>query len=157
MGRRGRTEQKGMFFHVIQRGNNREYVFKEEIDKGYLIKQFKHYKEGLGYKIYGFVIMDNHYHFIIQTLSEKLQAIMHRVNSKYSRYYNYRYKHSGHVFQGRYKAKLVQEEKYLLGLLRYIHQNPMRANMVSCISEYKWSSDIQLKGTVPNDLKLWNL
>ena len=70
---------------------------------------------------------------------------MHQINNKYSKYFNFKFKRVGHVFQGRYKAILVQDERYLLSLLRYVHQNPIKAGMCKSIEEYKWSSDISYK------------
>lgn len=72
MGRPWREEYRGGIYHVIARGNNKEYILKESIDKGYFIKQIKETIEGMGYKVFGFVLMDNHYHIIIQTLYKKL-------------------------------------------------------------------------------------
>ena len=120
---------KGGIYHVIARGNNKEYIFKENVDKGYFIKQIKETTAGMGYKVFGFVLMDNHYHIIVQTFDKKLQDIMHQINNKHSKYFNYKYKRVGHVFQGRYKAILVQDEKYIVGLLRYVHQNPVEAHI----------------------------
>jgi len=142
MGRSWREEYKGGLYHVIARGNNKEYIFKEDIDKEYFIEQIKETVEGMGYRVYGFVLMDNHYHIIIQTMDRKLQEIMHQINNKYSKYYNSKYKRIGHVFQGRYKAILVQDERYLVELLRYVHQNPVEAHICKTVEEYKWSSDI---------------
>ena len=158
MGRPWREEYKGGIYHVISRGNNKEYIFKESIDKGYFIKQIKETVEGMGYLVYGFVLMDNHYHIIIQTLDKKLQGIMHQINNKYSKYFNSKYERVGHVFQGRYKAILVQDERYLIGLLRYVHQNPVGAHICKTVEEYKWSSDIfyrkSMKGFVNIDTVL---
>ncbi len=142
MGRPMREEYRGGIYHVIARGNNKEYIFKESIDKGYFIKLLKEYGIAMGYKIYGYVLMDNHYHIIIQTMDKKLQAIMHQINNKYSKYFNYKYERVGHIFQGRYKAVLVQDERYMMYLLRYVHQNPVQAGMCKVVEEYKWSSDI---------------
>jgi len=112
----------------------------------------------MGYQIYGFVLMDNHFHLIIQTLDKKLQDIMHQINNTYSKYFNSKYIRVGHVFQGRYKAISVQDERYLLGLLRYVHQNPIQASIVNSLDKYKWSSDIfyrkNIKGFVNIDLIL---
>lgn len=142
MGRPWREEYKSGIYHVIARGNNKEYIFKESVDKGYFIKLLKEYAMAMGYKIYGYVLMDNHYHIIIQTMDKKLQEIMHQINNKYSKYFNYKYERVGHVFQGRYKAVLVQDERYMMYLLRYVHQNPVHAGMCKAVEEYKWSSDI---------------
>ena len=112
----------------------------------------------MGYQIYGFVLMDNHFHLIIQTLDKKLQDIMHQINNTYSKYFNSKYMRVGHVFQGRYKAISVQDERYLLGLLRYVHQNPIQASIVNSLDNYKWSSDIfyrkNINGFVNIDLIL---
>lgn len=142
MGRPTREEYKGGIYHVVARGNNKEYIFKESIDKGYFVKLLKEYKIAMGYNIYGYVLMDNHYHIIIQTMDKKLQEIMHQINNKYSKYFNYKYKRVGHIFQERYKAVLVQDERYMLYLLRYIHQNPIKAGICKAVDDYKWSSDI---------------
>lgn len=142
MAREWREEYNGGIYHVIARGNNKEYIFKESIDKGYFIKLMKESMEGMSYKLYGYVLMDNHYHLILQVFDKKLQEIMHQINNKYSKYFNYKFKRVGHVFQGRYKSILVQDERYLISLIRYIHQNPIKAGMSKKIEEYKWSSDV---------------
>lgn len=158
MGRPWREEYQGGIYHVIARGNNKEYIFKESIDKGYFIKQLKETIEGMNYRIFGYVLMDNHYHILIQTMDKKLQEIMHQINNKYSKYFNAKYKRIGHVFQGRYKASLVQDERYLIGVIRYIHQNPVQANICQTVSGYKWSSDFfyrsGIKGFVNVDVVL---
>lgn len=158
MGRPWREEYKGGIYHVIARGNNKEYIFKESIDKGYFIKQLKQTTGGMNYRVFGYVLMDNHYHILIQTMDKKLQEIMHQINNKYSKYFNGKYKRVGHVFQGRYKAIQVQDERYLIWVLRYIHQNPVQAGMSQMVSEYKWSSDVfyrkRIKGFVNVDIVL---
>lgn len=105
MARAWREEYKGGVYHVIARGNNKEYIFKESIDKGYFIKLLKDHCSTMGYQIFGYVLMDNHYHIVIQPMDKKLQEIMHQINNKYSKYFNYKYKRVGHVFQGRYKSR----------------------------------------------------
>lgn len=142
MAREWREEYKGGIYHVIARGNNREYIFKESIDKGYFIKLLKESMTAMNYRIYGYVLMDNHYHLILQVFDKKLQEVMHQINNKYSKYFNYKFKRVGHVFQGRYKAILVQDERYLISLVRYVHQNPIKAGMCNSVEGYKWCSDI---------------
>jgi REP element-mobilizing transposase RayT len=141
LGRPWREEYNGGIYHVIARGNNKEFIFKENIDKGYFIKLLKESMKGMSFRIYGYVLMDNHYHLILQVFNKKLWEIMHQINNKYSKYFNFKFKRVGHVFQGRYKAILVQDERYLISLLRYIHQNPIKAGMYKNIEEYKWCSD----------------
>lgn len=85
--------------------------------------------------------MDNHYHLLIQTMDIKLQKIMHQINNKYSKYFNGIYERCGHVFQGRYKSSPIRDELYLIKVLAYIHQNPVKAHMCNKVEEYSWSSD----------------
>lgn len=141
MGRRPRVEYKGAVYHVIQRGNNREYIFKDEQYKSYLLDLTREYKDIMKFNLYGYVLMDNHYHMIVQTLDTPLQDIMHRINNRYSKFYNFLKSRTGHVFENRYKSILVKDDRYLLSLLRYVHQNPIKAQMCREVRDYKWSSD----------------
>jgi putative transposase len=141
MARKARVKERGAIYHIIQRGNNQEYIFQGLRDKNYLLKQLRELKLGLGYKIYAYVIMDNHYHLMLQTLGADVNDVMHRLNSKYGSYYNSCYERSGHVFQGRYKSSIILDERYLFSVLRYIHQNPVRAGITRSVSDYHWSSD----------------
>lgn len=141
MGRRPRIEFNGAIYHVIQRGNNKEYIFEKDEDKNFLLRDIIKKQRDLYFKIIGYAIMNSHFHFIIQTAEEPLQNIMHRINNRYSKHYNHKYDRKGHVFDNRYRAILVQNENYLLTLLRYIHQNPVKAGICSRVDEYKWSSD----------------
>ncbi|OGO79461.1 MAG: hypothetical protein A2Y23_07095 [Clostridiales bacterium GWB2_37_7] len=81
MGRAWREEYSGGIYHVIARGNNKEYIFKESVDKSYFIKLLKENMEGMSYRIYGYVLMDNHYHIILQVFEKKRQKIMHQINN----------------------------------------------------------------------------
>lgn len=141
MGRKPRIEFNGALYHVIQRGNNKEYVFKNNADKKYFLGKLKEYKKMMDFEIYGYVIMDNHYHIVIRCRETIISKIMHRVNNDYGKYYNISYERTGHVFQERYTGLLVKDDKYLFSLLRYVHQNPVKANMCRKVSDYFWSSD----------------
>ncbi len=141
MGRKPRVEFKGAIYHVIKRGNNREYIFQERQDKECLLRYMEYAKEDGGFNLLGYVIMDNHYHLMIETKDKPLHKIMQRVNNRYSKDYNQRHNRSDHVFGGRYKGILVQDDKYLFSLLRYIHNNPVRAKICENIAQYNWSSD----------------
>lgn len=140
MGRRPREEEDSGIYHVIQRGNNREFVFDDDRDKEYMIGLLILLSRR-GCIVYGYVIMGNHYHLVLKTGGELLQTVMHRLNLRYSKYYNKEHERSGHVFQGRYKAIPVRDEKYILALLRYVHQNPVKAGVCKRVEEYKWSSE----------------
>lgn len=152
MARKPRIEYNGAIYHVIQRGNNREYIFKGESYKSYLLEITREFKEMLDFKLYGYVIMDNHYHMIIKTLDTPISNIMHRINNRYSKYFNDVEKRTGHVFEGRYKGILVKDDKYLLSLLRYVHQNPVKARICLTIKDYKWSSDSFYRENKSGDL-----
>ena len=141
MGRKPRFEYPGGVYHLIQRGNNREYIFEKTEDKEFLLGLIKECKEIMGFQLFGFVIMGNHYHLIIKISEAPLRDIMHRINTKFSRNYNIKNKRTGHVFENRYKGILVIDDKYLLSLLRYVHQNPVSAHMSKNITDYTWSSD----------------
>jgi len=141
MGRKPRVEFKGAIYHVIKRGNNRDYIFQKREDKESLLRYITYAKEYGGFNLWGYVIMDNHYHLIIQTKDKPLNKIMKTINNRYSKDYNKKHNRSDHVFGGRYKGILVLDDKYLFSLLRYIHNNPVRAKICKKIAQYKWSSD----------------
>ncbi len=141
MGRKPRIEFNGAIYHVIQRGNNKEYIFRKADYKKYFLNKIKEINEIMDFKIYGYVLMDNHYHIIIKCYEDGISRIMHKINNDFSKYFNCSNHRSGHVFQERFKGILVKDDKYLLSLLRYVHQNPVKANMCNRVSDYKWSSD----------------
>jgi putative transposase len=93
------------------------------------------------YEIFAFTIMDNHYHIIIRTNEAPLGIIMHDINNIYSKFYNFHHNRTGHVFEERYKCKLVVDDAGIIWLLRYIHRNPVRAHLCNKVEDYKWSSD----------------
>ncbi|MGI6066482.1 MAG: transposase [Bacillota bacterium] len=141
MGRKPRLEFKGAIYHVIKRGNNRDFIFQGRDDKESLLKYLQSVKEDFPFNLLGYVIMNNHYHLIIETEDKPLHKIMQRLNNLYSKDYNKRHNRSDHVFGARYKGILVMDDKYLFSLLRYIHNNPVRASICQNIAQYNWSSD----------------
>lgn len=141
MGRKPRLEFQGAIYHVIKRGNNRDYIFRSKEDKEAFLKCLETANEEDDFNLLGYVIMDNHYHLIIETKEMPLNKIMQKVNNSYSKNYNKRHKRTDHVFGGRYKSILVTDDKYLLTLLRYLHANPVRAKMHQNMADYGWSSD----------------
>ena len=149
--RRHRIEYDGAIYHVIQRSSNKEKIFGQDKEKKRLLDIIDQLKEKMFYKIFGYVIMDNHYHLLLQTGTIPLNKVMHRINFHYSKYYNNRHDRHGHVFGGRYKAGLIQDESYLFAVLRYVHQNPVRAGICTKVSDYSWSSDRAYR-TNKNDL-----
>ncbi|QZY55562.1 REP-associated tyrosine transposase [Crassaminicella profunda] len=152
MGRKPRVECEGGVYHVIQRGNNKEYIFRKKEEKTYLLNMIEEYRDRMGFEIYAFVFMDNHYHVVMKTLKEPLHKIMHRINNRYSKYYNYKNGRTGHVFENRYKGILVKDDRYLLSLIRYVHQNPVRAKMCKRVKDYEWSSDLYYRNHTQNEI-----
>ena len=141
MGRNHRIEYSGAIYHVIQRGNNKSYIFQDEEDKLQLLYLIEKYKEEMMYEILAFVIMDNHYHIIIKTLEQPIHKIMRLINTQFSKYYNKKNNRCGHTFQNRYKGIVVEDDRYLLSLVRYIHKNPLKAKICKKMQDYKYSSD----------------
>jgi putative transposase len=140
MARPLRIEFEGAVYHVTARGNERGKIFFSKKD----YEKFKEYltvaKEKFGFILHAYVLMTNHYHLIIETPEKNLSKVMHYINSAYTTYTNVKRKRSGHLFQGRYKAILVDKDNYLLELSRYIHLNPVRISMVQKPEEYRYSS-----------------
>lgn len=148
MARKTRIHYDGALYHVIARGNNREYIFEKEIDKEEYIKKVEKYISKYDGKLFAYVIMDNHCHLIIEVSDNPLSKIMQLIQQTYTSWYNRNYKRSGHVFEQRYKSILCDKDSYLLSLIRYIHQNPVRAK-ISGIN-YKYSSHGEYIGGVNN-------
>jgi putative transposase len=140
MARQLRIEYEGAFYHVTSRGNQKEQIFWDDKDREELRKIIKRTKERYGYLLHAYVFMDNHYHLLIETPYANIKQIMQNNNTSYTVYINRRHRRAGHLFQGRYKAFIVDKESYLLELGRYIHLNPVRAKIVERPEDYRWSS-----------------
>jgi REP element-mobilizing transposase RayT len=139
MARKLRIHYPGAVNHVIVRGNNREAVFREEDDKAKYLFFVAKYQQRYQFNLYAYVIMDNHAHLLVAVENEPLAKIMQGIQQSYTQYYNRKYTRVGHVFEQRYKAKVCKQDAYLLSLLRYIHQNPVKARIREGL-DYRWSS-----------------
>lgn len=131
MARKARAEVEGGLYHVITRGNNRGQIFNSEADYKKFLSLLAVQKQRLPFFLYAFCLMTNHVHLLIERQADTIGRIMHRVLTGYSRYYNRRYRRVGHLLEGRHKSILCQSDRYLSELVRYIHLNPVRANMVA--------------------------
>lgn len=140
MARQLRIEYEGAFYHVTSRGNQRGKIFWGEKDRERLKTILERTKERYGYLLHGYVFMSNHYHLLIETPRANIKQLMQNINTSYTVFINRKYRRSGHLFQGRYKAFIVDKERYLLELGRYIHLNPVRARVVRRPEEFRWSS-----------------
>lgn len=139
MVRKLRVEFPGALFHVIVRGNNRERIFFLEGEKEKYLDILRNYKKKYDFRLYAYAILDNHAHLLIEMRETPLSKIMQGVQQVYTMFYNDKYDRIGHVFHQRYKASLCQKERYLFALIRYIHENPLRAGASEGLY-YEWSS-----------------
>lgn len=139
MARKLRIHYPGALYHVMVRGNNRENVFIDGICKSNYLSILSRYKMKMSFKLYAFCLMDNHAHLLIEVGDDPLSRIMQRIQQVYTQWFNRSFNRTGHVFQQRYKALLCNKESYLLQLIKYIHNNPVKANLDDGI-RYKWSS-----------------
>lgn len=140
MARKPRLHVPGGLYHVILRGNARQDVFLSVADRHCLYDLLAQGVVRFGYRVHAFCLMSNHVHLALQAGASGLSAGMQNLSFRYTRYLNTRLSRVGHVFQGRYKAFLVDQDRYGVALVRYIHMNPVRAKMVPEPRAYRWSS-----------------
>ncbi|MDP2269071.1 MAG: transposase, partial [Deltaproteobacteria bacterium] len=140
MARPLRIEYPGAFYHITARGNEQKDIFRDDKDRerflGYLETAVGRYKA----VIHVYCLMSNHYHLLLSTPEGNLSQIMRHINGGYTTWFNKRHNRYGHLFQGRYKAILVDADPYAGELSRYIHLNPVRAGMVRQPEQYQWAS-----------------
>ena len=140
MSRQLRINYPGAFYHVTSRGNERKAVFKSIRDREKFLKYLETATLRYDTVVHVYCLMDNHYHLLLETPSGNLPQIMRHINGAYTTYFNVKRGRSGHLFQGRYKAILIDADEYAKELSRYIHLNPVRAEIVKRPEEYNWSS-----------------
>lgn len=151
MARKRRIEFLGAFYHVLARGNNKQVVFRDDQDYIVYISRIKRYQKRYNFKLYAYVLMPNHVHLLIETDVIPLSKIMQGIQQSYTIYFHKKYESVGHLFQGRYKAILCDQDTYLLELVRYIHLNPVRASLVDNPDDYVWSSHPVYLGYLDQD------
>ena len=140
MARPLRIEFPGALYHVTSRGDRREDIFVDDTDRATVLAVVA---QGLGRfdaQLLSYCLMGNHYHFVVHTRQGRLSALMRHVNGIYTQAFNRRHGKVGHLFQGRFKAILVDREAYLLQLCRYVELNPVRAGLVAQPADWPWSS-----------------
>lgn len=149
MPRRLRVQFPGAIYHITIRGNGRDDIFVDDHDRGRFLRRLEESMGTYGVRLYLFCLMSNHVHLVLETPQGNLSRFMQSVETGYTVYHNFRHDQSGHVLQGRYGAKLVEGNEYLLNLSRYVHLNPV---FVGCVKDlplkeriwvlrgYRWSS-----------------
>jgi len=140
MARKPRIHFPGAVYHVMLRGNGGQDIFFCPSDRAYLYRLLKEGIERYKHRVHAFCLMANHLHLLIQIAEIPLSKIIQNISFRYTRYSNKTQKKTGHLFQGRYKAILIDADSYLLQVVRYIHNNPLRAKIVHTAEEYPWSS-----------------
>lgn len=140
MARPLRIQFPGAVYHVISRGNERRPIVRDDRDREKRLDWLRRTVETYGWQMHAFVLMTNHEHLFVQTPQPNLSAGMQNLNGSYTSYFNRRHRRVGHLFQGRFKGHLVEEEGYFLEISRYLHLNPVRAQIVARPEEYPWSS-----------------
>jgi putative transposase len=140
MSRSWRIEYEGALYHLLSRGNEGKDIFDDDRDRKIFLKTVGEMSERFEMSVYAYVLMGNHYHLMVQTERANLKKAMHWFGTTYTQRFNIHHSRNGHLFQGRYKSILVQNDAYLLQLSCYIHRNPLRAGVVKRLADYRWSS-----------------
>jgi REP element-mobilizing transposase RayT len=140
MSRAWRIEYEGALYHLLSRGNQGNDIFKDNQDRKIFLDTVGEMSERFEVEIFAYVLMSNHYHLLLRTQHANIKKSMHWFGTTYTQRFNKRHSRRGHLFQGRYKSILVQNDAYLLRLSCYIHRNPLRAGVVNRLSDYRWSS-----------------
>ncbi|SKC57350.1 transposase [Maledivibacter halophilus] len=152
MGKKKRIWYPGAVYHIMNRGNRRSAIFKDNEDYQVYLTILKETMEKYEYILYAYCLMTNHIHMQIETKNVEIWKIMRYINLSYTKYFNNKYNFIGHLFQGRYRAGIIESDAYNLQTSRYIHLNPVKASMVEKPVEYKWSSYGVYMGEIKNDI-----
>lgn len=151
MSRPIRIEFPNALYHVTSRGDRREDIFEDDEDRLAFLKTLEKVVDQFNWLCYAWCLMDNHYHLLAQTPDANLSKGMRQLNGVFTQLSNRRHKRVGHLFQGRFKAILVDSDAYLLELARYVVLNPVRAGMVKRAGDWRWSSYRASMGQAPAD------
>ncbi len=153
MPRSARIDAPGLTHHVLARGIEKRHIFIDDSDRDDFVKRMACIGGADKMQIYAFSLMPNHFHLLVRTLSMPLSTFMCRLLTGYSNYFNRRHKRSGHLFQNRFKSFVVEDQLYLLELVRYIHLNPVRAGIIDekSLETWRYSGHSSLIGNVKSD------
>jgi REP element-mobilizing transposase RayT len=140
MGRAWRIEYEGALYHILSRGNVQGDIFYDDTDRWWFLNTIGDLSERFAVDIFAYVLMNNHYHLLLKTRRANLSKAMQWFGTTYTRRFNNRHNRSGHLFQGRFKSIIIENDAYLMQLSCYIHRNPLRAGIVKRLADYRWSS-----------------
>lgn len=151
MGHKKRIWYPGAKYHIISRGNKKKSIFLDLVDHLIYLDILKEIQERYNFIIFAYCLMPNHIHLQLRTKNIEIWRIMRGINWRYARYFNERYSTVGHVFQGRYRSKIIENNYYNLIVNRYIHLNPVKDKLVIKPEDYRWSSYGFYMGKCIND------
>ena len=140
MPRQARKRAESGIYHIMLRGINQQQIFEDEEDNEKFLQILKECKELSGFKLLAYCLMGNHIHLLIREGEESLEQVFKRIGGRFVYWYNVKYRRVGHLFQDRFKSEPVDSDAYLLTVIRYIHQNPVKAGICAKPEEYPWSS-----------------
>lgn len=140
MPRAARMRAESGIYHAMLRGIDRQQIFEDSEDYLRFIDILQECREECGFKLYAYCLMGNHVHILLKVEEESLETIFKKIGGRYVYYFNVKYRRVGHLFQDRFKSEPVEDDAYLLTVLRYIHQNPIKAKLCSKIADYPYSS-----------------
>jgi REP element-mobilizing transposase RayT len=152
MGYKRRIWYSGAKYHITCRGNKKRNIFLDKLDYRVFIAILKEVKVKYSYSLLSYCLMPNHIHLHLKTFDAEIWRIMRSINWKYARYFNDRYNTVGHVFQGRYVSKIIENNYYNLIVNRYIHLNPVKDKLALTPKDYRWSSYRTYLGEEKSDL-----
>lgn len=138
--REKRVWYPGAAYHIVSRGNRQDHLFRDQRDFDYYLDILQQVKDKCGFSLLAYCLMTNHIHLQLQTEEVEIWTLMHQINLFYAKYFNYKYDLIGHLFQGRYFSKIIEDASYNLGVSRYIHLNPVEASVVKKAEAYQRSS-----------------
>jgi putative transposase len=147
-----RPIDEGLIYHVINRGNNRQRVFSKKGDFEAFLHALAELKERKPFELYGYCLLDNHFHLLIRPQGDSISRIMQSLLVSHTQRYHKHHRSGGHVWQGRFKSPVIQNDEHLLAVLRYIEANPLRAKIVRRADDYPWSSYLAHGLGVANEL-----
>ena len=143
MPRLARAKSRSGVYHIVVRGINRQDIFYDDEDRGVYLDRLARYKKECGFEIYAYCLMSNHVHLLLKEGKQDIAVAMKKIGASYVYWYNWKYERVGHLFQDRYKSEPVEDDLYFLTVARYIHNNPIKAQIENDLEKYKWSSYIE--------------
>lgn len=160
MPRGPRLDAPGILHHVMARGIEKSIVFRTDDDREDFIRRIAEQAESTGLEVLAWAVLPNHLHLLVRTGQRPLGSVMRRLLTGYAGTFNRRHKRHGHLFQNRYKSIVVEEEPYLMELVRYIHLNPIRAGLVDdlkALDRYPWCGHSAVMGRIPRPWQAVNV